>query len=219
MYKTITTDFSAVRGLPVQYSSYLYVARQILYLEIQHLVRTTGVLWSLQLNFEPFHANLKAIHRLNGCLGACLIVEAYKTKALALVCCSIYEDFRAYDVAKGKEHLHQFCIPKLLRKMVNEEVTALGPTDRTPFKDGMVRQNCKNILLNTFSQKKWSCGRDTTTYLTVELGTRESKLRRERKLWKCLKTMQPRQRVTLDKLSLCSGRRACRCRRRTRSRV
>lgn len=47
------------------------------------------------------------------------------TKAFALVGCSIDEDFAAYDVAKGQEHLHELCIAKLLRQVVDEQIAAL----------------------------------------------------------------------------------------------
>ena len=42
-------------------------------------VRTTLLFWSLQLNFQPFHADLKAVHGLYGGLRTDCVVEADKT--------------------------------------------------------------------------------------------------------------------------------------------
>lgn len=46
------------------------------------------------------------------------------TKAFTLVGGTINEDFGRDDAAKRKEHLHEFCIAKLLGQVINEEVTA-----------------------------------------------------------------------------------------------
>ena len=89
----------------------------------------TSVFWSFQLYFESFHANLKSIHGLDSSLGTGWIIEADKAKAFALVCGSVNEDLGADDIAKWKEHLHQLCITKLLRKMVNKKIAALWSTD------------------------------------------------------------------------------------------
>jgi len=39
---------------------------------------------------------------------------------------SVDEDFGTDDVAKRQKHLHEFRVAKFLRKMVDEEVAALG---------------------------------------------------------------------------------------------
>jgi len=46
---------------------------------VQWSVRSVGVLRSLQLNFEPLHSNLKAVHRLDGRLCTCLIVKTHES--------------------------------------------------------------------------------------------------------------------------------------------
>lgn len=48
------------------------------------------------------------------------------TKTFALICSSVHVYLGTDDVTKGREHLSKFSIPKLLRKVVNEEVTPLG---------------------------------------------------------------------------------------------
>lgn len=45
------------------------------------------------------------------------------TEALALVGDTINEDLGADDLAKGHEHLGEFSIAKLLRQVVDEEIT------------------------------------------------------------------------------------------------
>lgn len=40
---------------------------------------TVGIFRPLQLNFKPLHADLKAVHGLNGRLGARRVVEANET--------------------------------------------------------------------------------------------------------------------------------------------
>lgn len=42
------------------------------------LVGAVGVLWPLQLHLEPFHADLEAVHWLDGSLGTTWVVEAHK---------------------------------------------------------------------------------------------------------------------------------------------
>lgn len=42
------------------------------------LVGAVGVLRPLQLHFESLHADLEAVHRLDGSLGAARVVEAHK---------------------------------------------------------------------------------------------------------------------------------------------
>ena len=97
------------------------------------LIRLGCIFWPLQLNFKSFHSNLKAIHSLNGGLRTGGVVEADKAEAFALIRGSVNEDLGADNVAKGKEHLHQFSISKLLWKMVDKQVTSFRTTDRTPW--------------------------------------------------------------------------------------
>lgn len=42
------------------------------------LVGAVGVLWPLQLHLEPLHADLEAVHRLDGSLGTTWVVETHK---------------------------------------------------------------------------------------------------------------------------------------------
>lgn len=48
------------------------------------------------------------------------------TETLALIGGSVHEDFGRDDVAKGQKHLHELGIPKLLRQVVDKQVTAFG---------------------------------------------------------------------------------------------
>ena len=92
------------------------------------------IFWPLQLNFKPFHTNLEAIHSLNGCLCTGGVIETNKSEALALVGGSVDEDFAADNISKGKEHLHQLCISKLLRQMINEKVASFWSTYGATYK-------------------------------------------------------------------------------------
>ena len=51
------------------------------------------------------------------------------TETFALVCGSVNENFRADDISEGQEHLHELCITKLLWKVIDKEITALGAGD------------------------------------------------------------------------------------------
>ena len=97
------------------------------------LIGAASVLGSLELNLQPLHSDLEAIHGLDGGLGTRLVVETDEAEALALVGGPVYEDLAADDVAEGEEHLHQLRVSKLLRQMVNEEVAAIRTTQRTPW--------------------------------------------------------------------------------------
>ncbi len=70
------------------------------------LVLPAGVLWPLELHLEPLHADLEAVHGLDGGLRARRVVEAHEPEALALVGGPVDEDLGADDVPKGEEHLH-----------------------------------------------------------------------------------------------------------------
>lgn len=110
-----------------------------------YLVRSIGLFGPFQLYFKSLHANLKSIHGLDGGLSAVGIIEADEslkkfknhivfldmnlgkiTETFALICGSVNENFGADDVSEGQEHLHELCITKLLRKVIDEEITALG---------------------------------------------------------------------------------------------
>ena len=92
------------------------------------------IFWPLQLNFKSFHTNLEAIHSLNGCLCTGGVIKTNKSEALALVGGSVDEDFAADNISKGKEHLHQLCISKLLRQMINEKVASFWSTYGATYK-------------------------------------------------------------------------------------
>ena len=89
------------------------------------LVRFAGIFRPLQLHFQTFSSNLKAVHGLNGTLCREGIVIAHEPKALAEVSVLVYEHFGAYDTAKRLEHLDQVCILYVVREMINEEITPL----------------------------------------------------------------------------------------------
>ena len=55
------------------------------------------------------------------------------TETFALVSGSVNENFGADDVSERQEHLHELSIPKLLRKVIDEEITALGARDGTSY--------------------------------------------------------------------------------------
>ena len=83
------------------------------------------------MNFKSFHSNLESIHGLNGRLCTGGVVETDEPKALALVGGPVNEDLGADDIPEGKEHLHELGVPELLGQVVDEQITALGSTDRT----------------------------------------------------------------------------------------
>ena len=97
------------------------------------LIGAASVLGSLELNLQPLHSDLEAVHGLDGGLGTRLVVETDEAEALALVGGPVYEDLAADDVAEGEEHLHQLRVSKLLGQKVNEEVAAIRTTQRTPW--------------------------------------------------------------------------------------
>lgn len=51
---------------------------------------------------------------------------AQLTETLALVCGSIHKNFGRDNSSKGQECLYEFCVTKLLRQVIDEEVTAFG---------------------------------------------------------------------------------------------
>lgn len=59
--------------------------------------------------------------------------EDLLTEAFALIRRPIDEHFRADDVAKRQEHLHQLSVAEFLRQMVNEEVTPLRARNRAAW--------------------------------------------------------------------------------------
>lgn len=44
-----------------------------------------------------------------------------------MVCRAIHKHFGGDDITERQVHLHEFAIPKLLRKVIDEQVTALRP--------------------------------------------------------------------------------------------
>ena len=101
----------------------------------QLLVRLGRVFWPFQLNLQSLHPDLEPVHSLDRRLGTCGVVEADEPEALALVGRPVDEHLRADDVAKGEEHLHELGVAKLLGQVVDEQVAALGATDRAAWKD------------------------------------------------------------------------------------
>jgi hypothetical protein len=104
----------------------------ILLYPVCHLVRTIGILRPFELDLEPLHSNLEAVHGPDGRLGAGGIVKADKAKAFALVGGPVNEDLGADDVAKGEEHLHELRVSELLGQVVDEQVAPFRSTDGTP---------------------------------------------------------------------------------------
>ena len=98
------------------------------------LIRSSIVFWPLELNFKSLHSNLETVHGCNGGLRTSRIIKTDKSKALALVGCSVNEDFGADNVPEGKKHLHELGVAKLLGKMVDEEIASLWSTDGTTYK-------------------------------------------------------------------------------------
>ena len=60
-------------------------------------------------------------------------MNLFLTEALALICSPVNKHFGADDIAERQEHLHQFSVPKLLRQVVDEEVTALRSRNRASY--------------------------------------------------------------------------------------
>jgi hypothetical protein len=48
------------------------------------------------------------------------------TKTLALIGGTVHKNFGRDNSSEGQECLYEFCIPKLLRQVIDEEVTAFG---------------------------------------------------------------------------------------------
>jgi len=97
----------------------------------RRLVGFGGIPGLLELDLEPLHADLEAVHGPDGGLGAGGIVKADKAKAFALVGGAINEDLGADDGAKGEEHLHELGIAKLLGQVVDEQVAPFRTAHRT----------------------------------------------------------------------------------------
>ena len=95
------------------------------------LVGLVGILGALELDLEPLHADLEAVHGPDGGLCTGGIIKADKAKAFALVGGPVNEYFGTDHVPKGEEHLHEFGVPKLLGQVVDEQVTSFRATDRT----------------------------------------------------------------------------------------
>lgn len=85
----------------------------------------SAVFRSLELNFKAFHADLEAIHGLDGSLCGGWVVETHESEAFALIRRPINEHFGTDDVSERKEHLHQLRVAKFLRQVVDEQVTAI----------------------------------------------------------------------------------------------
>lgn len=49
-----------------------------LHLQGEGLIRAVGILWPFELHFESLHADLEAIHGLDGSLGTGWVIEAHK---------------------------------------------------------------------------------------------------------------------------------------------
>lgn len=102
---------------------------------------------SLELNLKAFHADLEAVHGLNGCLRGGRVVEADEPEALALVRRPIDEHFGTDHVTKWQEHLHQLGIPELLRQMVDEEVATVRSFPLSQLVRGMQPPAAPHSLL------------------------------------------------------------------------
>lgn len=55
------------------------------------------------------------------------VLSFLPTKAFTLVCRPIHKHFGGDDITERQEHLHQLAVPKLLREVINKQVTALRP--------------------------------------------------------------------------------------------
>lgn len=55
------------------------------------------------------------------------VLSFLPTKAFTLVCRPIHKHFGGDDITERQEHLHELAIPKLLREVVDEQVTAFRP--------------------------------------------------------------------------------------------
>ena len=67
------------------------------------------------------------------------------TEAFALVGGPVYEDLGADDVAKGKEHLHEFRVAKFLGKVIDEEVAALRTGDGTAWEKSAKKEGSERV--------------------------------------------------------------------------
>lgn len=55
------------------------------------------------------------------------LIAFLPTKAFTLVCRAIHKHFGGDDITERQEHLHKLAIPKLLRQVIDEQVTAFWP--------------------------------------------------------------------------------------------
>ena len=101
-------------------------------MSVSRLVRPVGVLGPLELDLEPLHADLEAVHGADGGLCTGGIIKADEAEAFALVGGPVDKHLGADHVTEGEEHLHQLSVTKLLGQVVDEQVAPLRTTDRTP---------------------------------------------------------------------------------------
>lgn len=85
----------------------------------------SSVFRPFELDFKAFHADLEAIHGLDGRLCCGWVVEADESEALALVGRPINEHFGTDHVPERQKHLHQFRVPEFLRQMIDEQVATV----------------------------------------------------------------------------------------------
>jgi len=90
-----------------------------------HSVWAVGIFGPFELHFQSFHADLEAIHRLDGGLSAGWVVKTHKSEAFALVGGTVNKHLSRDDIAKGQEHLQHLRVTEFLRQVVDEDVTAL----------------------------------------------------------------------------------------------
>lgn len=77
------------------------------------------------------------------------------TETLALVSSAIDEDLATDHIPERNEHLHQLCITKLLRQVVDEEIAALRPRDGAPWKHNKFFKELTNLPLNSVIEQKY----------------------------------------------------------------
>jgi hypothetical protein len=93
------------------------------------LWRNSGLFGLFHLDFEPFNAYLKSVHRLDSIACRHMVIITHKTKTLAQIGFLVYEHFGRQDATERHKCLSQLEISELTWQMVNEQVASIWPFD------------------------------------------------------------------------------------------
>lgn len=98
----------------------------------QILVWFGGILRALELNLQPLGADLETVHRLDGRLGRCHVVERHETEALRQVRLLIDEYLRRDDVTERHKRRGQIGVGEFLRQVIDEQIATFRSFNLLP---------------------------------------------------------------------------------------